>query len=83
MVCGGKNNLVKQSSNRIGVAIGLSWTPVGGKVQVIETSKSYSRAENRLVLTGLAGQTLRESVEIALNWIQTFSKNVNYCIIFI
>ncbi|VVC36708.1 Hypothetical protein CINCED_3A004038 [Cinara cedri] len=74
-VNGGKNNLVEQSCNRIGVAIGLSWTPVGGKVQMIETSKSYSRTDNQLILTGLAGQTLRESVEIALNWIQTFAKD--------
>lgn len=70
--------MVEQCCNRVGVAIGLAWTPVGGQLQVIETSRVYSKHErNRLVLTGLAGQTLRESVEIALNWIKSFVKNVN------
>lgn len=68
--------MVEQCYNRVGVAIGLSWTPVGGKVQIIETSRVYSK--KGLVLTGLAGQTLKESVEIALNWIQSFVKKVNY-----
>lgn len=72
-----KNTLIEQSCDRIGVAIGLSWTPVGGKIQLIETSKLYSKHENNpLVLTGLAGQTLKESVKIALNWIQLFAIEV-------
>jgi len=70
--------LIEQCCNRVGVAIGLSWTPAGGIVQVIETSKLHSK--NRLVLTGLAGQTLKESVEIALNWIQSLAKKVNIII---
>jgi len=76
-----KNTLVDKLKccDQIGIAIGLSWTPVGGKVQVIETSRLYSRNETkRLILTGLVGQTLQESVEIALNWIQSFSKKVNF-----
>lgn len=66
----------------MGVAIGLSWTPNGGKVQVIETSKLSSRNKNNLVLTGLAGQSLNESVKIAFNWTQLFAKKVifNYSI---
>ncbi|XP_025191640.1 lon protease homolog 2, peroxisomal-like isoform X2 [Melanaphis sacchari] len=71
-----KNTLVEGSCNRVGVSIGLSWTPVGGKVQIIEATKLYSRNEkNGLILTGLAGQTLRESVVIAQSWIQSFVKN--------
>lgn len=74
-----KNTLVEESCNRVGVAIGLVWTPVGGQIQIIEATKLYSRNEkNCLILTGLAGQTLRESVIIAQNWIQSFVKNVNY-----
>lgn len=73
-----KSSLVEQCSGRVGVAIGLAWTPVGGIVQVIETSRLFSGNEkNCFVLTGLAGQTLKESVEIALNWIQSFAVKVN------
>lgn len=68
---------MEQCRDRVGVAIGLSWTPVGGRIQVIETSRLYSSNKNSLVLTGLVGQTLRESVDIALNWIQSFTDKVN------
>lgn len=70
---------MEKSSERVGIAIGLSWSPVGGLVQVIEASKTYSQNVNsNLVLTGLVGQTLKESVMIALNWIQSFANKVNY-----
>lgn len=63
--------------DRIGIAIGLSLTPIGGKVQVIETSRFNSKNEkNHLVLTGLVGQSLKESVQIALNWIASFAEKV-------
>lgn len=42
---------------------------------MIETSKTHST--DRFILTGLAGQVLKESVEIAIDWIQSFDKNVN------
>jgi len=62
----------------------MAWSPVGGIVQVIEATKLYSsnNEKDRLVLTGLAGQTLKESVLIAQHWIQSFVKKVNYYIIF-
>lgn len=64
-------------NKQIGVAIGLVWTPVGGQVQVIETSYHVSGKNNkRLVLTGLAGKSLSESVEIAFNWIELFAMKV-------
>lgn len=70
------NTLIERSCDRVGIAIGLSWTPIGGKVQVIEASKLYSRNRNNLVLTGRAGQTLNESVKIAFNWTQLFAEKV-------
>lgn len=76
--------MVEQSCNRVGVSIGLSWSPVGGKIQIIEATKLHSRNEKYgIILTGLAGQTLKESVMIAQNWIQSFVKNVNYFIFII
>lgn len=63
--------------DRVGIAIGLSLTSIGGQVQIIETSRLDSKNEkNQLVLTGLVGQTLKESVQIALNWIASFSEKV-------
>ncbi|XP_025410436.1 lon protease homolog 2, peroxisomal-like [Sipha flava] len=80
------NVLVEKSSERVGIAIGLSWSPTGGLIQVIEASKIHFHKNNsQLVLTGLVGQTLRESVAIALNWIQSFAKknelDINNCCI--
>uniref|UniRef100_A0A2S2NVD3 endopeptidase La n=1 Tax=Schizaphis graminum TaxID=13262 RepID=A0A2S2NVD3_SCHGA len=73
-----KNKLVEQSCNKVGVSIGLSWTPVGGKIQIIEATKLHSRNEKcGIILTGLVGQSLKESVMIAQNWIQSFVKNNN------
>lgn len=73
-----KNTLVEESCNRVGIAIGLVCTPVGGQVQIIEATKLYLINQNNyLILTGLAGKVLRESVIIAQNWIQSFVKNVN------
>lgn len=73
-----KNTLVEESCNKVGIAIGLVCTPVGGQVQIIEATKLYLRNQkNHLILTGLAGKVLRESVIIAQHWIQSFIKNVN------
>jgi len=59
----------------------MAWSPVGGMIQVIEATKLHSNSEkNQLVLTGLAGQTLKESVLIAQHWIESFVKKVNYYI---
>ncbi|VVC46344.1 Lon protease, bacterial/eukaryotic-type,ATPase, AAA-type, core,Lon, substrate-binding domain,Peptidase [Cinara cedri] len=70
-----KSYLVEKSINKIGVAIGLAWTPVGGQIQVIETSKTYSKSINDLlIITGQAGRTLKESIKIAVSWIQSFAK---------
>jgi len=74
-----KNTLIEESCNRVGVAIGLASSPVGGKIQIIEATKLYLKNEkNRLIITGLAGKTLKESVFIAQNWVQSFVKKVNY-----
>ncbi|XP_050435124.1 lon protease homolog 2, peroxisomal-like [Adelges cooleyi] len=58
----------------VGIALGLAWTPFGGKLQVIESSRFYSKGKkNQFIITGLAGQTLKESVAIGLHWIQSFT----------
>lgn len=69
---------MEECRDRVGIAIGLAWTSVGGRVMMVETSRLYSSNEDgSLILTGLVGQSIKESVEIALNWIQSFSNKVN------
>lgn len=52
-----------------GVALGLAWTPFGGRVLVVETSKSVGTG--RLRITGQLGDVMKESVLTALTWIKT------------
>jgi len=59
-----------------GVALGLAWTQVGGKVMVVEASKvpTHGAREGKLKLTGQLGSVMRESAELALSWIRSHSK---------
>ena len=52
-----------------GIAIGLAWTSVGGKVLLVEASKSCGTG--RLKITGQLGEVMRESVITALSWIKS------------
>ena len=52
-----------------GIAIGLAWTQVGGKVLLVEASKSFGTG--RLKITGQLGEVMRESVLTALSWIKS------------
>ncbi|XP_050426278.1 lon protease homolog 2, peroxisomal-like [Adelges cooleyi] len=68
------NEQIARINNCVGMAIGLALTEMGGRVQVIEASRYYSKDKPyRFLLTGLAGQVLKESVEISLHWIQLFT----------
>ncbi len=49
-----------------GVAVGLAWTPVGGDVLFVETSRMPGGSA--LTLTGQLGEVMRESARIALSW---------------
>ena len=60
-----------ERGDRIGVAIGLAWTPVGGELLFIETSRMGGRGE--LLLTGQLGDVMQESVRTALSWIRALS----------
>jgi ATP-dependent Lon protease len=50
------------------VAIGLAWTPTGGDVLFVEVSMMPS-SEERLVLTGMLGDVMRESAQAALSYV--------------
>jgi ATP-dependent Lon protease len=57
---------------RPGVAVGLAWTPAGGDILFIESTRMPGRGELRL--TGSLGDVMRESVEAARSWLRTHSE---------
>jgi ATP-dependent Lon protease len=53
----------------VGVATGLAWTPTGGDIIFIESSKM--RGNKTLILTGNLGDVMQESARAALSFIQS------------
>ncbi len=52
-----------------GVAVGLAWTPVGGEVLYIETTKM--KGGKNLILTGHLGDVMKESAQTALSYLRS------------
>jgi ATP-dependent Lon protease len=59
---------VIERTRRPGVATGLAWTPVGGDVLFVEVTMMPS-SEERLVLTGMLGDVMRESAQAAVSYV--------------
>jgi ATP-dependent Lon protease len=59
---------VAERTTRPGVATGLAWTPVGGDVLFVEATMMPS-SEERLVLTGMLGDVMRESAQAAVSYV--------------
>ena len=57
-----------------GVATGLAWTPTGGDILFIESTKM--RGKGALSLTGQLGDVMKESAQAALSYIR--SKSADY-----
>ncbi|MCC7230595.1 MAG: endopeptidase La [Fimbriimonadaceae bacterium] len=55
-----------------GTAIGLAWTPVGGDVLFIETTRMTGT--RGLIVTGQLGDVMKESVTAALSYIRSHAK---------
>lgn len=51
-----------------GVAIGMAWTAYGGKIMIVETSKSPGHGHLRI--TGQLGDVMKESVLTSISWIK-------------
>ncbi len=66
---------VAERVDRPGVAIGLAWTPVGGDVLFVEAAMIPGRDE-RLILTGMLGDVMRESAQAALSWVRSNAENL-------
>jgi ATP-dependent Lon protease len=52
-----------------GVATGLAWTPVGGDILFIETSRV--RGSGKLILTGQLGEVMKESAQAAVTLVKS------------
>ena len=59
---------VADRTTRPGVATGLAWTPTGGEVLFVEVTLMPS-TEERLVLTGMLGEVMRESAQAAVSYV--------------
>ncbi len=55
-------------SPRVGTAVGLAWTPVGGDILNIETTRMPGKGIFRV--TGQLGEVMKESVDIATSYIR-------------
>jgi ATP-dependent Lon protease len=59
---------VVERTSRPGVATGLAWTPVGGDVLFVEVTMMPA-SEERLILTGMLGDVMRESAQAAVSYV--------------
>jgi ATP-dependent Lon protease len=59
---------VAERTTRPGVATGLAWTPTGGDVLFVEVTMMPA-SEERLVLTGMLGDVMRESAQTAVSYV--------------
>ena len=57
-----------------GLATGLAWTPVGGQILFIETSRMQGRGG--LTLTGKLGDVMKESATAALTYIKSHTRSL-------
>jgi ATP-dependent Lon protease len=53
---------------KVGVALGLAWTPVGGEMLVIEAT--WMPGTGKLEVTGQLGDVMKESTRIALSYLR-------------
>ena len=57
-----------------GIAVGLAWTPVGGDVLFIETTKMSGH--KGLIVTGQLGDVMKESITAALSYVRSHAEGL-------
>ncbi len=63
------HNEVAARTSQPGVATGLAWTPVGGDILFVETSKMDGKGQ--LQITGQLGDVMQESARAALTYVRS------------
>jgi ATP-dependent Lon protease len=66
---------VAERTTRPGVATGLAWTPTGGDVLFVEATMMPS-SEERLLLTGMLGDVMRESAQAAVSYVRSHTEEL-------
>ena len=59
-----------KSASKPGTAIGLAWTSMGGDTLLLESISFPGKSE--LQLTGQMGDVMKESAQIAFNWVKKY-----------
>jgi ATP-dependent Lon protease len=62
---------IAERNNAPGIAAGLAWTPVGGDILYIETTKMSGKG--RIEITGQLGDVMKESARAALAYLRSHS----------
>jgi ATP-dependent Lon protease len=65
---------VAERTQAPGVATGMAWTPVGGDILFIETSRMPGRG--RVEITGQLGDVMRESAKAALSYVKSHAEEL-------
>jgi ATP-dependent Lon protease len=65
---------VSERVDRPGVVTGLAWTPAGGDILFVEAALVPGR--EGLVLTGMLGDVMRESVQTAVSYVRSRSREL-------
>ena len=74
----GRQRFFQEAAERIdrpGIAIGLTWTPVGGEIIFIEAA-SMPGKDNQLILTGQLGDVMKESAIAALSYVRSHAESL-------
>jgi ATP-dependent Lon protease len=59
-----------------GVATGLAWTPVGGDILFVESSRVPG--SGRLILTGQLGEVMKESAQAAVTLVKGYAERLGF-----
>ena len=65
----------KEKQDQVGVVTGLAYTEFGGDVLSVEVN--YFEGKSRLIMTGQLGDVMKESAEIALDYVKAHAKELD------
>jgi ATP-dependent Lon protease len=65
---------IAERTQEPGVAIGLAWTPMGGDIMFIESTKMGGK--KGLTLTGHLGEVMKESAQAALSYVRAHAERL-------